>query len=108
ADMRAIPHPGRTVDLQTIDLYDPEGDASALAVLFVHGGGWYGGDRSHMADWARFAASLGHPVGSTGYRLADDTGFDDKIADVITGWRMLAEQFPDAESVCLVGSSAGA
>lgn len=106
--MRTVPHPGRTVDLQSIDLYDPEGTADRLAVLFVHGGGWYGGDRSQMAAWATLAASLGHPVGSTGYRLAEDTGFDDKLADVIAGWRILAAEFPAAESVCVVGSSAGA
>ncbi|HIT75525.1 MAG TPA: alpha/beta hydrolase [Candidatus Avipropionibacterium avicola] len=110
--MRTLAHPDRQVETQSIDLYDPAAGTpeghGRLAMLFVHGGGWYAGERSAFDEWAERAAAQGHPAGSTGYRVDEESTYRDKVADVIAGWRLLAEQFPDAESVCLVGSSAGA
>src|SRR5699024_9721762 len=82
ADMRSRPLPGATYQTQAIDLYDPAptAGASPLAVLFVHGGGWYGGDRDAYAGWAEHAASLGHPSGSVGYRTQAGSTYREKRA----------------------------
>lgn len=112
--MRSRPLPGATYETQAVDLYHPHpagpdpSDASRCAVLFVHGGGWYGGARDAYAGWAEHAAGLGHPAGSVGYRLHPESTYREKRADVVAGWRLLTEEFPTAECVCLVGSSAGA
>lgn len=112
--MRSRALPGATHDTQAIDLYDPvpaarrDADPAALAVLFVHGGGWYGGSREAYSGWAEHAAALGHPSGSVGYRTQEGSTYRDKREDVLAGWRVLGDEFPGAERVCLVGSSAGA
>ena len=111
--MRSRPLPDATYETQAVDLYDPRPAApgrspSRLAVLFVHGGGWYGGSRDSYAGCAEHAAGLGHPAGTVGYRTHQGSSYREKCEDVLAGWRLLAEECPDAEQICLVGSSAGA
>jgi len=109
--MRSVPLPGATHDTQAVDLYDPaprDGVARRPAILLVHGGGWYGGARDAYTSWAEHAAALGHPVGNVGYRTHEGSSYEQKRDDVVAGWRLLSAAFPEADGVCLVGSSAGA
>lgn len=110
APPRSVPLAGAEFSTQTVDLYDVvDGDAVApLVVVFVHGGGWYAGDRTQFAAWARHAAGRGYRSASLGYRTQEGSTYRDKVVDLTAGLRVVTDQWPDAGGVCLVGSSAGA
>lgn len=57
------------VDLQA-DLYLPSRSTPEArpAVLYLHGGGWSGGERAYARAWAGFLTSRGYPVISLDYR----------------------------------------
>lgn len=54
-----------------LDLYQPVGDTVTRrpAIVWVHGGGFSGGDKSGGADWAGSFARRGYVAVSLGYRL---------------------------------------
>lgn len=82
-------------------------------VLFVHGGGWVGGDRTSIEDEARWAAELGFVAFSVQYRLAPAHPFPAAVADVRAAVRWLREPAQvrafriDPRRIGALGSSAG-
>ncbi len=54
-----------------LDLYQPAGDTNPRrpVIVWVHGGGFSGGDKSDGADWATAFARRGYVAVSLGYRL---------------------------------------
>ena len=68
-----------------LDLYLPSGTASRPLVLFVHGGGWVGGNTRHsgaLADFPRALAQLaaeGFVVASVEYRLAGEAPTENRF-----------------------------
>jgi acetyl esterase/lipase len=105
--------PYRTVDGQilTCDLYVPQGEGPFPTVLFVHGGGWSGGDRKQLRRQASFLAERGFFGMAIDYRLApaypSPASFEDAQAAVV--WlRSHASQYHlDPNRIAAVGSSAG-
>lgn len=67
---RAPGHEGRSVQL-LMDVYQPRGDTirSRPALVFIHGGGYYSGDKADMAGAARLYARYGYVTASIDYRL---------------------------------------
>jgi acetyl esterase/lipase len=72
------PLPSQTVRFATVegvdlhaDLFLPEVPASGPrpAVLYLHGGGWSGGERGYARAWADFLTARGYVVVSLDYRL---------------------------------------
>jgi hypothetical protein len=65
--------PGRTgaPEALKLDLYQPAGDtlANRPAMLWIHGGGFSGGDKSGVVANAAFFARLGYVVAAINYRL---------------------------------------
>jgi predicted esterase len=61
---------GNPVPLK-LDLYQPTGDTVARrpVIVWVHGGGFSGGDKISGADWATAFARRGYVAVSLGYRL---------------------------------------
>lgn len=110
APPRSVPLTGAESPSQAVDLYDVVAGRipSSLVVVFVHGGGWYGGNRSQFGEWARHASSCGHRAASLGYRTDEGSSYRDKLDDLVGGLRVVSHAWPDAAGVCLVGSSAGA
>jgi len=108
---------GRPVDLK-LDLYEPQGDsATARAVLmFVHGGGFTGGDKSAGQRWALEFARRGWVVASIGYRLnqgnVPTVGIPAAVSDARQAVRWLQREAPahrlDTSRIVVAGSSAGA
>ena len=105
-----------------IDIYLPNAgpDASCPTVLFIHGGGWAGSNRS---DYCRplfsHLLSLNFITASMDYRLVPETSFAGQLEDVrdVEDWlrRKLPEEVKagssirvDAENILVVGASAGA
>ena len=100
-----------------LDLYLPSGTAPRPLVLFVHGGGWVGGNTRHSGALADFPTALaklageGFAVASVEYRLAGEAPFPAALQDVRGALRFLksnAEKYRiDAARVAVWGGSAG-
>lgn len=103
-----------------IDIYvPPETDVDPPIMLFIHGGGWSGGNRT---DYSRplfyHFLSLGFIVTSMDYRLLPETKLEGQMEDVrdVEGWlrKSLAREVKDyfsgvqSDKIIVVGASAGA
>ncbi|MER5805416.1 alpha/beta hydrolase fold domain-containing protein [Streptomyces mirabilis] len=105
----AIPGPHGPVSVRR---YTPPNPGTS-AVLWVHGGGFLGGDldmpEAHVVA-AELASRASAVVISVGYRLAtDDVHYPVPLDDVHAAWRWLRTgQAASAELVALGGASAGA
>ena len=102
----------------TLDLYQPSPRGMAMPlVVFVHGGGWNGGDTRHAAGFADFPAELarlaaqGYVVASVNYRLSGEARFPAAVQDVKFAIRWLRGQARelnvDITRVALWGEGAG-
>ncbi len=110
-----------------LDLYTPGGlgpNARRPLVVYVHGGGWYSGDKGNkIADKAALFTRLGYVFASVDYRLSptptgspnadpDRVRFPDHPHDVgeAIGWlnRHVADYGGDPKRILLLGHSAGA
>lgn len=108
---RNIPYVTRNgIDLY-LDIVAPEtrGETARPAVLFVHGGGWIGGEKETSAN--DLLADAGFVTASVQYRLTDVAPFPAQIHDVKAAIRWLrdhaAEWNIDPEKIGVWGSSAG-
>ncbi len=95
------------------DFYRPLGvGAPTPGVVFVHGGGWAGGDPSQAAGNGMHFARRGIATVSISYRLAPAHRFPACLDDVRRGLRHVrayADEFGvDPERLVLMGLSAGA
>ncbi len=97
----------------TLDLYRPGGLNPRPLAIYVHGGGWHGGDKAVGADVIDFPELVGrgYVVGSINYRHAPTHRFPAQLEDVRCAIRFLrrhAAQFGiDAARMGAWGASAG-
>ena len=100
----------------TLDLFlpEPRSDTPVPAVVFIHGGGWTGGDQVAFADWgARTVRDFGWAAVSIGYRLAspDAPAWPDEFHDAQAAVRFVAANAGplgiDPSRIVVVGESAG-
>ena len=94
-----------------LDLYLPsDRDQPPAVILWIHGGGWRYGDRTHCP--LRFLASEGYAIASIDYRLSTEAFFPAQIHDCKASVRWLRAQADkyriDASSIVAAGESAGA
>ena len=94
-----------------LDIVAPEGvpDSPRPAILYVHGGGWIGGEKTTSSnDWL---AEAGFFTASVEYRLSDVATFPAQIHDVKAAIRWIREHADewhvDPERIGVWGSSAG-
>lgn len=97
-------------DLQKLDLYLPKEAAGPLPlIVWVHGGGWSGGDKANVPPLP-FVAK-GYAVASVNYRLSKHAVFPAQIEDCKAAIRWLrgnAKKYNlNPEKVGVWGSSAG-
>lgn len=99
-----------------LDVFRPTGQAAKRtrpAVLFVHGGGWAGGDKRDFRDMARGLAGAGYVCFSAGYRLVTPTKnkYPAQIDDVQRAVRWIranaGKYGVDPRRVGALGASAG-
>jgi acetyl esterase/lipase len=95
-----------------LDLYYPEGlTAPAPTLLFIHGGGWSGGDRSDYKFYTVRFAKQGYVVATASYRLKGEAPFPAAVQDIKCAVRWLhanAEKYHiDPERIVPIGGSAG-
>jgi len=95
-----------------LDLWRPQGSAQPLpAILCIHGGGWYKGDRSSMANLAQALAAKGFVTATVSYRLSGEAKFPAAIQDCKAAVRFLranAAKFGiNTSAIGVTGLSAG-
>lgn len=99
--------------MQDLDIFYPEGTITDLpAVVQIHGGGLFYGDKSLNTYFSANLALKGFTVFSINYRLAPATKLGGQLSDVITAVRWVLENaglhHANASSLILSGESAGA
>ena len=92
-----------------LDLYLPEGEKNAPLVLWIHGGGWQGGNKNNCS--MKWAAEQGFAIASISYRLTDKAIFPAQIQDCKAALRWLrankSKYGYSTDKVAVAGSSAG-
>ena len=115
-----IPYVANAGPDQMLDLYLPEGASTSTGtvedpalvplVVWIHGGGWRGGDK--RAVEVDYLLSAGYAVASVNYRLSGDAIFPAQIQDVNAALGFLqshaAEYRLDPDGFIVGGDSAGA
>lgn len=98
---------------QKLDLFLPEtGDGPFPLVVFIHGGGWFSGDKSDGQENAWVGLTkYGYAAASLNYRLSGEAPHPAGIVDCKTAIRWLkahaGEYALDAERVAVAGDSSG-
>lgn len=94
----------------------PDGDtaipaASPPLLMFIHGGGWVGGDRKHYVDLGKRLAERGIATALISYRLTPDVLFPEHVEDAARACAWLharADEYGyDAGAMFIAGHSAG-
>ncbi|MCI6584180.1 MAG: alpha/beta hydrolase [Mobiluncus sp.] len=95
----------------SLDIYEPDGGevSKRAAIILVHGGGWFGGDKSADADIATWFAENGYLVAVPNYRLNDVAKFPAAYNDVFSAyeWLQASDLAFDHERIGAYGYSVG-
>lgn len=97
---------------QKYNVYTPKQAGKHPTIIYVHGGGWFEGNRADGGvGMVLPLVAHGYAVVTIGYRLVDQAIFPDMIYDVIRGMDAAlerAEEFGlDPDNLCAIGGSAG-
>jgi len=96
---------------QKLDLYPPRGEPSGPVFVFIHGGGFVEGDRSHYGYIARPFAADGIATVVISYRLSPNH-YPNQVHDVHAAlewvYLKIAAYGADPERIVIGGHSAGA
>jgi acetyl esterase/lipase len=96
------------------DIWRPaDGNASGLALVYIHGGGWVAGDKDFMTrPFFRHMVAQGHTVMDVAYRLCPEVDIYGEVGDVkraVAWMKANASRFGvNPEKIVLGGYSAGA
>lgn len=100
-------------EYHTLDIYYPiEIDSALTTIVWIHGGGWLGGDKSELSNYCKILASHGYTVVSMNYSLAPGTNYPEQIFEINKALEYLtanAEVFRiNPKKILLAGDSGGA
>lgn len=96
-----------------LDIYEPAGDGPFPVAIYVHGGGWTGGDKANPGDAPvlEMLTKAGFTWFSINYRLAPEHRWPACLNDVQTAIRWVkanaAKYKGDPSRIALIGYSAG-
>lgn len=98
-----------TTDGLTLDVYRDPDVANGAALIDVHGGGWFRGDKSKEADWAARLAQNGYLVVVPNYRETPRAYYPAPLEDMdaVLDWLRAGGYTFDRGRIGAVGSSAG-
>lgn len=93
---------------QTADLYLPA-QANGAAIVFVHGGGWFRGDKANDQEIGEFFSQAGYVTAVINYRLAPAHLFPAAQDDLhaFLAWFAVSQYEFDRAKVGLLGASVG-
>ncbi|AMM89761.1 para-nitrobenzyl esterase [Bacillus pumilus] len=101
---------------QTLDIYMPKGKDEDKkkkhpVMIYLHGGGWTGGDKNRVASKADYFTGQGYVFVSMNYRLHPDANFEqmaDDTASAIKWVKDHADEYQiDSSKINVMGHSAG-
>lgn len=100
---------GRALQL---DLYRPKELMHPVpALIFIHGGGWYKGNRQDYRAYVIDFALRGYVTATISYRLADEAKFPAQVEDAKCAVRWIranaAKYGIDPKKIAVIGGSAG-
>jgi acetyl esterase/lipase len=100
---------GRSLQL---DIYRPKGlTKPAPLLVFIHGGGWRGGDRADYLVYLTHFAKLGYITATVSYRFLKEAPYPACVDDILDARDFLyqnGEKYNyDPDRICLIGGSAG-
>lgn len=78
-----------------LDLARPQGDGPFPAIVFIHGGGWYQGNRQAYRGQIQEAARRGYVAATISYRLMK---FDESKKETATATPIFPAQIHDAKA----------
>ncbi|QGS26818.1 Lipase 2 [Gordonia bronchialis] len=94
-----------------MDLYLPPAATTVPVVIWLHGGGWFTGDRTLAPDLSVHFAERGLAMAAIEYRLSGQATFPAQLYDVRTAVRYLRRNAEtlgiDPQAVGVWGASAG-
>ena len=98
-------------DLQ-LDAYLSEGAAPSPAVVFIHGGGWRGGDKAQVPEFLRRAMfDAGVSIISINYRLSGEALYPAQVDDTTRAVQFVRYQAKEwrlkPDRIAVMGPSAG-
>lgn len=106
-----VPFAERESGRLLMDLVLPEGAGPFPVVLWLHGGGWFTGDRTLAPDLQQHFAARGFAMASAEYRLSSQALFPAQLFDVRSAVRFLRREAGrfgfDPEAIGAWGASAG-
>jgi arylformamidase len=115
AALGAVEHSYGSEALQKLDFYRAKNvSGAAPLVIFVHGGGWKGGDKCNAtgSDKVTHYTGLGYHMASINYRLVPNATVEQQGADIAAAIAYLLKNREklgiDTSRVVLMGHSAGA
>lgn len=111
-NVRYAQTPGVEAGAQSLDIYAPGNARDAPVLVYIHGGGWSGGDKRAVGLKAKFFTSGGWIFVSINYRLLPAGRHPANVEDVARAlaWvhSKIAGYGGDPARLCLMGHSAGA
>ncbi|MCW5932725.1 MAG: alpha/beta hydrolase [Fimbriimonadia bacterium] len=115
ADKKTVAYhrmPGVKPDLLSLDIHSQPGFKNAPVMVYVHGGGWQGGDKANVGLKSRFFNQQGYVFVSVNYRLSPAVQHPAHAQDVAkaVAWvhNEIARYGGNPERMFLMGHSAGA
>ena len=95
-----------------LDLYQPESDVQrAPGLIFIHGGGWSGGNKNMYGYYGGTFAEKGYVLASIEYRLSGEAPFPAALEDckcAVRWMRANADELGvDPDRIAVAGGSAG-
>ncbi len=100
---------GRSLQM---DFYRPKGMTKPAPLLvFIHGGGWSGGDRADYLVYLTHFAGLGYVTATVSYRFVKEAPYPACVNDIMDAVHFIfqnGEKYNyDPDRICLIGGSAG-
>lgn len=90
----------------TLDIYEPQ--TIEAAIILIHGGGWFRGDKAKETALAERLMTDGFLVVAPNYRLAPEHIFPAAMDDLLKVYDWLANStYPVKGKITTLGSSAG-
>jgi arylformamidase len=109
---RNIPYAEPANERQMLDVYAPENAKDLPVVVWIHGGGWEGGDKRSVNAKPKAFVEKGYVFVSTNYRLLPNVDMGTIVRDVAKSIHWvhdhIAEYGGDPNRLIITGHSAGA
>ena len=107
ADLSYGPHA-----MQVLDFWKAEGDGPRPLLVYIHGGGWIGGDKKQIAARFRPYLEKGISYAAVNYRLTGKAPLPAPVHDAARAIQFIrskaAQWNVDSQRIALTGGSAGA